>query len=162
MLTAERLRELLHYDPETGLLTWRVSRGSSRAGDVAEGLDGRGYRRVRVDRSLYYAHRIAWLWMTGEWPADHIDHINGIPGDDRWANLRLATNAQNTANGGRRVTNKSGFKGVWWHKPTSKWRAAIMASGRSKHLGLFDCPAAAHAAYAEAAKKYFGKFARVT
>jgi hypothetical protein len=150
MLTADRLRELLHYEPGTGVFTWRVSRGSCRIGD-----------KVRIDRGLYYAHRLAWLYMTGEWPAHQIDHINGVPGDDRWANLRPATNAQNNANGSRRVTNKSGFKGVWWHKQCRKWVAAIMVNGRSRHLGLFNCPAAAHAAYVEAANKHFGEFARV-
>jgi hypothetical protein len=161
MLTAERLRELLHYDPETGVFTWiKITGTRVRVGDVAGSLTTNGYRRLAINGKSYKAHRLAWLYVTGGWPSADLDHINGVPGDDRWANLRLATRAQNGANSRRAVNNKSGFKGVSWHAQNRKWVATIMVNGRNKHLGYFDDRAAAHEAYTIAAREYFGEFAR--
>jgi hypothetical protein len=161
MITAERLRELLHYDPETGVFTWRLPRRGVRAGYEAGASRSDGYRRIQVDGRVIYAHRLAWPYMTGEWPDAEIDHINGDPSDNRIVNLRPATRSQNSANGRKPSDNTSGLKGVSWHARGRKWRAQIVVNGKCRHLGLFDCPAAAHAAYLAATEKFFGEYARV-
>jgi len=117
-LTAERLREVLRYEPETGVFVWRV-RAARRihVGAVAGNISpSSGYRFIGVDCRLYGAHRLAWLYMTGEWPKHQVDHVNMDCADNRWANLRDATCSQNTANSCVRINNKSGFKGVSWDK----------------------------------------------
>ncbi len=97
--------------------------------------------------------------MTGAWP-DQIDHINGDRMDNRWANLRLATNSQNHANSKRYVTNRCGFKGVSWRSDKNKWSARIVRNYRAKNLGYFDSPEQAHEAYVRAAEVVHGEFAR--
>jgi hypothetical protein len=160
-LTASRLREVLNYDPDTGVFTRLVASGSRGiAGNPAGWRNTHGHTRISVDGRDYYAHRLAWLWMTREWPPEQIDHINGDPTDNRWKNLRPATPSQNLGNSRHRRNNTSGFKGVYWHRPTGEWRARIMINRRNIHLGLFDTPEAAHAAYLTAAQKHFGEFAR--
>jgi hypothetical protein len=154
-----RLREVLHYNPETGVFTWLVSAGRVRAGDVAGSISNpRRYRNISIDGRKYLAHRLAWLHTTGEWPPVFMDHINGDTSDNRIANLRPATQTQNRANTRRASNNASGFKGVCWHR--RKWRAQLIVNGVLYHLGLFDTPEKAHAAYVTAAEKHFGKFAR--
>jgi hypothetical protein len=159
-LNAGRLREVLSYDPETGAFTWLVSTARHRRiGDVA-GCVKDGYRQIGIDGRRYRAHRLAWLWMTGEWPSAEIDHINGDPADNRIANLRPATSSQNKANARLRSDNSSKLKGVSYDRQRQKWLARIVLAGRARNLGRFTDPAAAHAAYAEAAAKHFGEFAR--
>lgn len=160
--TAERVRELLHYDPLSGLFTRLVSRANAHVGDVAGTDSGRGYLRIRVDGKKYVAHRLAWFYMTGEWPAEQIDHINGCPSDNRWSNLREATRHQNSINTRKRQDNTSGFKGVHWHKSGKKWQAYIKLNGKKYHLGYFDTPEAASAMYEGAAAILFGNFKRAT
>src|SRR4029450_2313606 len=115
-LTAERLRELLDYDPETGDFTWKVNRRCVRSGSVAGNVNCvDGYCYIGVDARRYHAHRLAWLYIKGAWPNDQIDHINGNKADNRFANLRQATHSQNQANGGRYSNNASGYNGVTLH-----------------------------------------------
>jgi hypothetical protein len=161
MLTAERLRELLHYDPETGVFTWIAKRPLSRAaiGSRAGGVAAGGYILIGIDRTRYYGHRLAWLYMTGAWPNDQVDHINLDRGDNQWRNLREATNAQNGANRGAQANNKSGLKRVTWNEECRKWASHIQVNGKAKYLGLFDCPAAAHFAYLVASELAFGEYA---
>jgi hypothetical protein len=164
MLTAERLREVLHYDPDTtGQFTWIAKPSpccSIRVGDVAGGADAQGYIRIRVDKARYRAHRLAWLWMTGEWPAAEIDHLNGMKSDNRWVNLREATHAQNQQNTGKQRNNTSGYRGVSWSKRAGKWHAQIMKDGKNIHIGLYPSPAVAHIAYMATAVLVHGKYAR--
>lgn len=163
MLTQSRLKELLHYDPETGVWTWLVSPANNTpAGDIAGGLDERGYRRIRVDGRKYRASRLSVLYMTGKWPSRHVDHKDTDTKNGRWGNLREATNSQNIANSRVRSDNKSGLKGVHWSKQCEAWRADLGVSGRREYLGLFDCPAAASFAYQIAADIHHGEFARVS
>lgn len=161
-LTAERLRELLTYDPDTGIFT-RISssRGRWPIGSIAGTTRPDGYVGVQVGSRgsrIYLAHRLAWFWMTGEWPRDKIDHINMKRADNRWSNLRVATHSQNLANVRAHADNASGIKGVLVYN--GRWRAMIKVGGKSLHLGLFDTAEAASAAYCAAARKYFGEFAR--
>jgi hypothetical protein len=165
MLSAERLRELLRYDPKTGKWFWLASPNQRiRVGSEAGSLMGSGHRMIKAFGCKYLAHRLAWLYMTGEWPNDDVDHKNGKPDDNRWCNLRLATASQNIANSKRRRDNTSGFKGVSYHRHnrsrSKKWRAVIFHGGRQHYLGHYTTPEEAHAAYCAAAKDAFGKFAR--
>lgn len=160
-LTAERLRELLDYDPETGVFTWRVRRGSTAQKGTKAGCHcAYGYTVIRIDDRLHRANRLAWLYMVGEWPSEHVDHINRVRDDDRWSNLRLATNAQNCANAARSKNNKSGFKGVYWGRREQKWIAKITPNRKQKQLGCFDRVEDAAEAYKRAAIEYYGEFAR--
>ena len=161
MITQEALKEILHYDPETGNWTWLVDVGRVYAGDRAGCfVDGRGYRKVSIRRTKFYLHRLAFLYMNGEWPKAQVDHINLVKSDMRWSNLREATRSQNYGNRDAYANNSSGFKGVWWHKQCQKWAAEIRVNRKGIKLGLFDSPTAAHSAYVAAAQKYFGEFAR--
>jgi hypothetical protein len=158
-LTADRLREVLAYDAATGIFTRKTSTGRRwKAGLVAGTVARSRYVVIQVDGVLYQAHRLAWLYVHGEWPPEIIDHINGDRTDNRLENLRCATNALNKANSRLRRDNSSGFKGVYaagrW------WRAQIRVNGHILHIGRFASKEAAHAAYMSEARKHFGEFAR--
>jgi hypothetical protein len=160
MLTAERLRELLAYDPETGVFTRRVqaARGRGRAGDVAGWVEPDGYVRIRLDGRKCRAHRLAWLYMTGKWPNDQIDHINGRTGDNRWVNLRAATHSENQCNRPLQLNNSTGYKGVYPYR--GAWRARIKKGGRFIHIGTFATAEAAHVARSSVLAEHHGDFAR--
>jgi hypothetical protein len=160
VLTAERLRDLLHYDPDTGVWSWLVRQGRACVGATAGWVRADGYRQIRVDGRAYRAHRLAFLYMTGRWPPRLVDHKNVVPGDDRWCNLRPATESQNQHNRGRAATNTSGLKGASFSKHTRKWLAQIAVRGVRKYLGYFDTPEEAHAAYVAASQQHHGEFAR--
>lgn len=156
MLTAERLRELLHYDPETGAFTWRSSpryriEAGARAGYLDTSLD---YRRIRVDGVQYLEHRLVWLYVHSRWPCEQIDHANGMRDDNRLANLRECTHAENQQNHGANPRNRSGYPGVDWYAALSKWRARIRVEGRGRHLGYFTDLEEAAEAYRIAKAKY--------
>lgn len=123
-ITAERLRQILKYDPETGNFTWLIRKGRNRV-YVAGTPSVERYVVIMVDGVVYQAHRLAWLYMTGEWPKGYIDHINGTRNDNRFANLRDATGSQNQANRGANKNSKSGHKGVRFHQKSGKWVAEI-------------------------------------
>ena len=156
-----RLRAALSYDPDSGEFRCLTNRGTrAKIGCVAGYINGRGYRQIAIEGRMYLAHRLAWFWMTGEWPSTYIDHVDGDPANNRWANLREATNSQNLANSRRSRVNKSGFKGVSLSRD-GKWKVQIWADKTQHYLGLFDTKEEAHAAYSEAAKRLYGDFARV-
>jgi hypothetical protein len=159
------LRELLHYDPVTGHFTWRVDRGRIKAGSRAGCADKSRctpYRFISIDHKLHREHRLAWLWMNGEWPDRLIDHINGDGSDNRWSNLRLATAMQNAANN-RRETGKSGLRGVYHREDMDgrfQAKISITLNGRKRvaHLGFYSTAQEAHEAYKAAATRQFGEF----
>jgi len=136
-ITAEEVRELLTYDPTTGVFVWRESRGSAKVGDVA-GRKAAGYQQIKIARRLYGSHRLAWLWVKGVWPEQELDHINGVKDDNRMVNLRAVTHGENQKNRKQNVNNTSGVTGVSWVSGRRKWQACIKVNGRSKTLGLFN------------------------
>lgn len=158
--TADELRAALSYDPSTGEFRWRARQDREQdwntrwAGEVAGAILPVGYRYIKIGGKLQLAHRLAWLWMTGEWPEAQIDHINRDRTDNRWENLREATNQQNQLNTGLRSTNKSGVTGVSWSKKARRWYAAITVDGRMKNLGFYEEIADAIAARVAAEQKY--------
>lgn len=155
-MTAVRAREIFHYDPATGLLTWKESISQkSKIGHAAGGLNiTDGYLQVRAENKLYRVHRIAWLYMTGVW-AGYIDHINGIRSDNRWANLRSVSNAENMQNCIKpHSNNTTGFLGVYFDKRKKKFRAQIMVHGEKVHLGTHETAKLAHEKYLEAKRIY--------
>ncbi len=156
-LTQERLRAALDYDPLTGVFLWRTNRrGHAKAGNVA-GTPSKGYVSIKLSQKRYYAHRLAWFWMTGKWPAEEIDHRDLDRGNNRWANLREATARQNKGNLRPRT---GGLKGVRYEPRGSAWVARIKDHGRNLHLGTFRTATEADAAYRAAAAEIFGEFAR--
>lgn len=157
MLTLARLRELLVYDPISGVFRWIARAGRCRAGDIAGCDDGQGYVVIRIDGKPYKAHRLAWLYMTGEWPEDLIDHINGERSENRWANLREASQSQNQANK-RVILSSTGHKGVYWSKKKMRFRARVKKDGVIHEVGFFRTADAAHEAYQIAARSLFGEF----
>ena len=153
-LTAERLREFLSYSPDSGDFRWVVTKGRSAAGRVAGSFDSYGYVVIRLDRRIYKAHRLAWLYMHGKWPADQIDHINGDRADNRMSNLREATMAQNQQNMKVPAHNTSRYVGVTWSKREKKWLANIKVNGKVIGLGSYSRIEQAAAAYAEGKAKF--------
>ncbi len=158
--TQERLRELLRYDPDTGIFTWLKPAGRwgrIPAGTAAGYADTHGYIKLSIGArrgGRPYAHRLAWLYMTGEWPTQ-VDHINGNRADNRWSNLRVATPKQNAANRGAQANNTSGAKGVTWYPPLQKWHVQCA----KRHIGYFPTVELAAAAYLNAARVHYGDFA---
>ena len=171
-LTQDRLKELLDYSPFLGLF-WHLPRPvrpehertdkvwNTRFANKVAGFKSNDYLRIKVGRREYMAHRLAWLYMTGEWPTEQIDHINGTKDDNRFSNLREATNQENHRNRTRLPSNNtSGHVGVYWKRKRQKWCAQIKINGEVKVLGSsFDSKQDAIAARREAEKKYFGEFA---
>lgn len=149
-LTAARLKALVSYSPEDGLFKWIARTGSMSAGDAAGSRHVSGYIEVSIDGVQHKAHRLAWLYMNGEWPESEIDHINGVRHDNRAANLRLATRAENMQNKRRYASNSSGVQGVCFHRATGKWSSSIQAGKKRYHLGVFGSKEDAGEAYRRA------------
>lgn len=153
-ITAEDFRQQLKYDPLTGVLQRKqvkpsryAATGSGRIGSVNES----GYLIVSVNSRQYRAHRLAWLLMTGEWPAGEIDHINGDRSDNRWANLRDVTTQVNAQNKRTAMSHsKTGLLGASWNARDRRFVARIKVGDKYRSLGGFDTAEKAHAAYLSA------------
>jgi len=162
MITQQRLKELLEYDPETGRFTWLVSGKRRKAGSHPKRYSGDGgYLRIRIDGRPYRGHHLAWLYMTGDFPPCDVDHRDLNRGNNAWRNLRLAPDNLNNVNNPKRKDNTSGFKGVSWCPARKKWRARIAIDGKTRTLGTYETAEAAHAAYTKVAVAAYGEFARV-
>ena len=161
-LTAERLRELLSYDSEMGIFTWLKppARMPYLRGHPAGTNRGDGYVRVMIEGRPFFAHRLAWLYMTGVWPVDRVDHWDEDKSNNRWGNLRESTASTNGANRSRPRNNKSGLKGVYLDARSGKWIAQLHHLGRNKYLGRFNNKDEAAAAYLDAAVSTHGEFGR--
>ena len=133
----DELRRVLDYNPATGIFTWLVSRGRAPAGTEAGFTDNKGYRVITVNWRHYFAHRLAWVFSTGENPTLQIDHIDMNKSNNRMSNLREATSAENKYNVSIPERNTSGIKGVSWDKKSQKWKAQIQVRRIYHHLGFF-------------------------
>jgi len=158
----EVLEALFTYEPESGVLAWKSNpkfkgRAIGKLGSVRHRT---GYLVVGIDRCYYGVHRIIWKMMTGSEPPVCVDHIDGNKLNNRWANLRPATNGQNIQNSKLRKDNKSGVKGVMWEPDRRKWKAVITTQGRAIRVGRYSTFDEAAAAIAEARLKFHGEFAR--
>lgn len=154
-LTQERLREVLSYDEVTGIFTWVNPYHKARKTAEAGGVDSSGYRQIRVDGRLYLAHRLAWLFVFGEWPTGELDHRNRVKLDNSIANLRLVSRYANMQNIETPNQKKGELPGAYpriGRSGAAKWQASIGARGKQHYLGRFDSPEAAHEAYAAAKK----------
>ncbi len=157
----DRVKELLRYDPETGHFTWLTKRRGSFKGSRAGWLDSdTKYRKISIDNVNHLEHRLAWLYMTGEWPSDQIDHKNTVRSDNWWSNLRIGSQTMNNGNLTLRSDNTSGFKGVSFHSPSGKWLAQLTHDGNHHHLGIYETVEMAARAYDKCAVEKFGDFAR--
>lgn len=158
MLTQTELKNLLRYDPETGIFTWLVSTRNTKPGTNAGSKNREGYIYITVSGKKYLAHRLALFYMEGQLPEAFVDHVNRNPADNRYSNLRAANVAQNAVNSGLRVDNTSGHKGVSLFRPTGKWRARGHVNGKEIQLGHFDRKEDAILAYRSFARTHHGQF----
>ena len=158
-LKAARLRAVIKYFTSRGEWRWRLGRQKAKAGTIAGHRRRDGRLIICVDGTSYYASRLAWLYMKGDWPSREIDHRDLDKTNERWRNLRHATHAQNQSNSRARRHNRSGLKGVS-AVASGRFQAKIQVAGKTKHLGYFKTAARAHAVYRKAAVMRHGKFAR--
>lgn len=146
--TVERLRQILHYDPETGVFTRLLQRGGALVGSVAGTQHHDGYRQIKAFGRFYGAHRLAWLYVHGSLPTGHVDHIDGCRANNAIHNLRDVARSVNLQNQRKpRSDNTNGFLGVSLHVRTNKWYARIQLDGKQRNLGYFDTQEKAHQAY---------------
>lgn len=158
-LTQERLKEVYEYLPESGLFIRKIRTFRYKAGEVAGTLVDEGYIQIGIDGKQYRSHRLAFLYMTGQWPSLEVDHINGARSDNSWLNLREATRIQNGQNRGISKGNTTGYKGVSFISTTGTYQAHIRVNGKGIYLGRYKTAEEAAAVYQQAAQKYFGDFA---
>ena len=164
MLTQARLKELFFYDSTCGdFIRIKRTTNSVCIGDVAGALNFYGYLQTNVDGKIYKNHRLAWLYVYGEFPLKDLDHINRIKTDNRILNLRQVTDAQNLQNIGLRSDNKSGYKGVSWCKQKEKWCVRMQYDKKYRHIGYFDNVHEAGKAYIVMSKEHhkFGIYTNV-
>ena len=138
MITQDELKDVLHYCKESGRFTWINPNGTKiKPGEKAGSIHGHGYRVIAINGKIYYAHRLAFLFVTGAFPIDYVDHLNHKRSDNRWINLRAVTRGENQKNKKLNKNNKSGFAGVSWKAADKRWVANINTNGKRIHLGLF-------------------------
>jgi hypothetical protein len=152
-ITHAELLQFAHYDQETGVFT-RASDGY-----VMGKPDRKGYLSTWIPPHNYRVHRLAWFYMTGEWPTAEIDHINGKTDDNAWQNLRECTHQQNNHNQGKRAHNTSGFKNVSWNKRQGKWHVQVCLNYRVHHGGFYVDVHEADLAARELRQRLHGDFA---
>lgn len=155
MLTQELVKSLFHYNPDTGNFTWRAPAGCRKANDIAGTHSSRGYIQVKIKGKKYSAHRLAWLYVYGEWPKFQIDHINGKRSDNRITNLRDVPRSINVQNQTvHHKNNSSKLLGVTFHKRKKKFCAQIVINGKKKSIGSYPTPEEAHQAYLFCKRKF--------
>jgi len=158
--TYEEVARELEYDPGWGLFQWRIRKAGRDFGPFFAGsADANGYRVIRLNGKLYFAHRLAWLLSTGAWPANQIDHKDGNRSNNRISNLRECTNQENMLNSKLYITSASGIKGVHWHSKARKWEAQTYINGKKSYLGLFESIDDAKDCVMKAREKNHGEFA---
>ena len=155
------LKQMLWYDPKTGVFRWRHERnnGKIKPWSVAGSPDNKGHIKIQIGKQMHRAHRLAWLYMTGEFPISTIDHKNLVKSDNRWCNLREADAKQNQWNTGIRADNTSGVKGVHFCKTWKRWVASVRVNGVRHHVGRFSTVEEAAKAVLEFRKTHHGEYA---
>lgn len=139
--TQLRLKHLLAYCQDTGLFTRKVSVGRFKAGSVAGHKHPNGYVYICIDSGRYFAHRLAFLYVSGSFPSDQVDHIDHDRSNNAWANIRRATRSDNSKNRARIKTNTSGLTGVTWDARSERWMVQLHINGKNKFLGYYRCKA---------------------
>ena len=140
MITQARLKEVLHYNKESGIFVWHSpTTRRVKKGDIAGNVNDMGYIRIRVDGKSYRGHRLAWLYVYGKLPEKQIDHINHNRADNRIENLREVNNIENSKNHSIGINNTSGVVGVYWCNTNKRWKATIKINYKSVALGIFTC-----------------------
>ena len=158
-LTLDEVKHRVRYDPATGLFSWNNPPDHSQVRPNSIGNKVNGYWQISINGARVLAHRLAWFYMLGEWPAGHIDHINGARDDNRFSNLRVADYSINAQNRHAAYSNSvSGVLGAKWHKKQRKYLSSIRVNGRAIHLGTFDTSEQAQAAYLAAKAKHHPGF----
>jgi len=158
MITQKTLKEWVNYYPLSGNFYWLKGKNIHK---MAGSKNSQGYYKIRICGSLIPAHKLAWLYVTGKWPTNEIDHKDCDPSNNCFDNLREATHAENCRNRRKRSDLTSRFKGVSWKKRNKKWCAQIKTSGKVYHLGLFHTEELAHQSYQSKAIQLFKEFARL-
>jgi hypothetical protein len=161
MITQDELKSKLDYDPNTGIFTWKIKTiGSRGIGNIAGHKHKLKYIHIKICKKSYMAHRLAWLYMYGEFPTEYIDHIDCDKSNNKIENLRLSSNQQNQFNRGIPKNNTSGVKGVSWFKRDKKWQVTIYVDKKAKSFGRYINFDEAVSVAVEARKKHHGDFAR--
>lgn len=162
LLEQATLKHWLWYEPDTGVFRWRFGshNGKVKPWGVAGSPDNKGHIKIELLGKMYRAHRLAWLYMTGNFPSNQVDHKNLIKSDNSWVNLREANANQNQWNTGIRSDNKSGVKGVHFCKTWKRWIASVRMNGVRHHIGRFVNFEDAVLAVTEFRKNHHGEFAR--
>lgn len=158
MLDQKYLKSILNYNPDTGIFTWIKSPHGRISVGCKAGTYMNGYISIKIDQIGYYAHRLAWLYMTGEWPSVEIDHKNRKRDDNKWKNLRLASLKDQMGNTKLWKNNTSGFRGVGWNKQYQMWQARLRKGKDIVVLGYSNSPEGAAEIYNTEAGKYFGEY----
>lgn len=154
MLTQSRLKEVVEYDPDTGIFVRKEHTRRVVAGSTVGTKRSNGYLAMRIDNELYYLHRLVFLYMLGALPTDNVDHVNGNKTDNRFTNLREATVSQNAMNRSKQSNNTSGYKGVTWDRAKNKWKAQI----KSRFIGYYNTAEEASRSYTIEAMRVFGEY----
>jgi hypothetical protein len=159
MITHKELIELLEYDPDSGIFTWKYTR-SNRAvkGSIAGTITEDNYISITINSKIYRAHRLAWFYCFQDWPTNSIDHINGIRSDNRLDNLREVTYTQNSYNTRAHIDSATKVKGVYFNKLNNNYRAQIRYNGKTISLGSFKTVEEASTAYNKKAVELHGEF----
>jgi hypothetical protein len=158
MITQLELKEVLHYNQDTGIFTWINPVRKTMLNVIAGTMSHERYVVIKINKKTYRAHRLAWLYVYGNFPSSILDHINGIKSDNKINNLRKATSQQNNFNRKNESINTSGHKGVHWETAREIWKAVITINNRHIYLGRYKHKQEAINAYLTSAKKYHGEF----
>ncbi len=159
MITQTYLKTILNYNEDTGKFTWVIRKGArALKGTIAGTIDNTGYIHITIDKKVYQSHRLVWLYIYGNFPKEFLDHINGNKLDNRFVNLRECSRSQNGMNRPKQSNNTTGYKGVYYHTQSKRYRAKVTINKKVKMLGNYKTPEEAYNRYLEYCKEHFKDF----